>query len=298
MKGLRRTAAIACLCLTLLAGSTAMASDSAEIILADGAISADVPGVSVNGSTVTIAQAGSYRLSGTLSDGQVVVDAPSGDVTLLLDGVHIGCASDAALLILDAKLVTLTLAESRENSLDGPSGYAPDSEADAVLFSKSDLVINGSGALTVTAPAGDGIASRDTLTIEGGRLNITAADHGIKGKDYLLILDGGITVSAGGDGMKSTNDTQDALGYVEIRGGSFAISADDDGISAVTRITLLGGTCAIQTGNNGMKSDSLIDIQAGDITIDTRDDDFVCETLTGSGNATITINGEAISLGG
>ena len=68
--------------------------------------------VKVSGSTVTITEAGSYRLSGTLSDGQVVVDTDDKDtVRLILNGVTITNGDQAALTVTDAKKVVVILAD-------------------------------------------------------------------------------------------------------------------------------------------------------------------------------------------
>ena len=57
-----------------------------DVTLADGD-SQGGSGVSVDGDTVTITTAGTYHVSGTLTSGSLVVDAPDGVVDLVLDGV-------------------------------------------------------------------------------------------------------------------------------------------------------------------------------------------------------------------
>ena len=57
------------------------------ITLADGASTVDGAGAAVQGDVVTITAAGTYLVSGTLSDGQLVVDSPGeGKVKIVLDG--------------------------------------------------------------------------------------------------------------------------------------------------------------------------------------------------------------------
>ncbi|AOY77733.1 hypothetical protein CLFO_27280 [Clostridium formicaceticum] len=272
--------------------------DSSTISLKKTAITTNDPSVSIKETTATISSAGTYVISGTLEDGQIIVNAATaGTVTLVLNNADITFTTGAPIYIQQAKNVVITLAEGTTNRVSDGSAHAySDTEIDAVIYSKEDLVINGQGTLTVNARYKDGISSRDTLLIEGGKINITAANHGIKGKDYLIVNDGIITVHALRDGMKATNDTQISLGYVEINGGNINITAKDDGISAVSRVTVNKGTISIDTENNGIKSEDVIDLQGGTITIVTDDDGLVSLTQTGTSNAHVTVNGTVLSF--
>src|SRR6185369_5968343 len=117
------------------------------------------------------------RISGTLTDGQVVVDTDDdGTVTLILDGADITSSTSAALFISDAKDATVVLADGSTNSLTDATTYVyPDADTDepnAALFSTADLTISGGGALTVTGNADDGITSKDGLVIESGTITV------------------------------------------------------------------------------------------------------------------------------
>lgn len=271
--------------------SNAIRFNGTEISAASGA-------VQVDGKTATITAAGTYILTGTLTDGQIIVDVSNGGtVTLVLDGAHIACSDGPAIYIKAVSNAVLELADGSENTVsDGTAYLDAQAEADAAIFSKADLTITGQGALTVQANTNDGIASRDTLLIESGSLTVTAPSHGIKGKDYLIVNGGALRVTAGGDGIKSTNDTQASLGYVEVNGGTLDITAVDDGISAVTSVTISGGAISIHTENNGIKSDGIIALMGGAVTIETEDDGLVCQSQTGSSEATLTVNGKAVSV--
>lgn len=287
------------LCAVLCAAQAAGAgAETTHVITLQGdTATSEAAGVHVDGSILTITQGGQYRVTGSLTDGQLIVDAPDENVTLVLAGASLRCGDGAPLIAREADALTIVLEDGTDNALEDGAAYADGGkEADAALFSKADLVLRGEGSLTVTAHYADGIASRDTLLIESGSITVHATGHGIKGKDYLIVRGGDLTIDAGGDGMKATNDTQAQLGYLQVEGGALRVSAGDDGLSAVTRISVLGGVVDITTQNNGMKSDGAIDIQAGQITIQTADDDFVCESLTGSAAAQVTVNGEAVAF--
>ena len=271
------------------------ATVSSEITLSGSSISAG-NGVSVDGTTATITEAGTYEITGALDDGQILVDA-SGEVSIILNNADITCSTSSPIYVKEAGKVVITLADGSVNSItDGSSYVLADvvTEPDAALYSKADMVINGTGSLTITANYNDGITSKDTLLIESGTITVSAVNHGIKGKDYLMINSGNITVTAGGDGIKATNDTETSLGYVEINGGAISITANDEGISAITSVTISDGLITIDTANNGIKTDGLIDIQGGTAEIQTDDDGLICNEKNISDAASVTVNGELI----
>ena len=221
------------------------ASDDEVAIDLDAPAAAD--GVTVDGSTVTITAAGTYRLSGTLADGSVVVNTTDdGVVHLILDDASIGSSTTSPLQVLDADQVVVHL--EGENDLSDTTAYADTDEASAALFSSADLTITGDGSLTVDGNANDGIAAKDGLVIAGGTITVDAVDDGIRGKDYLVVTGGTLDVTAGGDGLKSDNDEDETLGYVEITGGSVDVTAGDDGIAAQTDAIVADGTVSVVAG--------------------------------------------------
>ncbi|MCH5324675.1 MAG: carbohydrate-binding domain-containing protein [Eubacterium sp.] len=206
--------------------------------------------VDINGSTVTITEPGVYELSGSSDNGQVIVDAKGSKVTLILNGLSLTCTDNAPIFCKKAKLFTLTLADGSQNVItDGESYNFADGEdePDAAIFSKSDMIINGSGSLTVNASYNDAIKSKDTLEINGGNLNLNSADDGIIGKDYLKISGGSLVLDCGGDGLKSTKSDNAALGYILIDGGAFDITAGSDAVQAETDLTVNGGEFKVVT---------------------------------------------------
>ncbi len=226
-------------------------ADSTELRLDGNSIQCSSTAVTVSGSSATITDEGVYVLSGTLSDGMIIVNADKQDkVQLVLSNAHITSQTCAPIYILQADKVFLTLAEGSENTLhNGGSFQAIDeNNVDGVVFSKEDLTVNGSGALSVQSPAGHGIVSKDALTITGGQIQIESASHGVVGKDTVCITGGSFQITAGKDGIHAENGDDTALGFVYIRDGSFAIRAQGDGISAGSFLQLDGGSYDILTG--------------------------------------------------
>lgn len=197
----------------------------------------EADGVKVSGSTVTITEAGMYVLSGTLTDGQVIIDAgDEDDVRLVLENASITCTTTAPIYAKNADKVIISLPENTESTVtDTITGTDGDDELTAAVFAKCDLSVNGTGVLNVNSNANDGITSEDKLKITGGVLNITSADDGLIGKDAVLIKDGTVHITASGNGIKSTKSEADK-GYVYIGGGTVNITAEQDGIQAETGV--------------------------------------------------------------
>ena len=221
------------------------------ITLSDDGSSCDNTSVAIDGQTITITEEGTYLLSGSLSNGSVVVATDENvKVRLIFNGVVINNDSSAAIYVQSADKVFITLAPDSENMLSNGGTYeaVDDNNIDSVIFSKSDLTLNGSGSLTVTAKAGHGIVSKDDLVITGGTYAITAASQGISGKDSIRILDGDFAITSGKDALYSENEDNAEKGFVYIAGGNFNLTASGDGISASGNMTLLDGMYTMTTG--------------------------------------------------
>ncbi|MCB0572837.1 MAG: carbohydrate-binding domain-containing protein [Phaeodactylibacter sp.] len=264
------------------------ASSEISIELNGNAIASNSPHVVIDGTKATVTAAGNYKVTGTLDNGQLIVEtADEGPVRLILNGVNITNATSSAIFIANAEKTVVVLNDGSENFLTDGSSYvfenAGDDEPDATLFSKDNLSITGKGALVIDANYRDAITSKDGLVINNGNISVQAKDDGIRGKDYLIIEDGDITVDAGGDGLKSNNDEDASRGYVYIKNGSFDINAGADAIQAVTDVLVGSGTLGLVAGggsssslsNNtakGLKAGVHLVIDGGTFSINTADD--------------------------
>ncbi len=228
------------------------ANDSTMIALGGSSAQISGSGAAFADGTLTITEGGTYVLSGTLNDGQVVVDVTRDTkVNLILNGVEITNDDQAAIYIKEADRVTMTLQEGTENFIsDGAEYRFPDGsdEPTAAIYSKADLVINGTGALTVQGNYNDGLVSRDDLIIISGQYAITAADDAIIGRDLLAVQGGTFRIQAGGDALKSTNDKEADKGHIMIEGGTFELTAGSDGMQSAASIRIDGGSFHILAG--------------------------------------------------
>lgn len=208
-------------------------------------------GVSISGNIITITKEGTYVFSGALSEGQIIVDADSAKVQLVLDNADVTSASSAAIYVKNADKTFITLAEGSENILMNTAEYEAidDNNIDAVIFSKDDLTLNGKGTLTINSEYGHGIVSKDDLKLVGGTYNITAENHALSGKDSVRIADGTYNLTSGKDGIHSENADDDEKGFVYIASGDFTIESTGDGIDASYVVQIDDGDFDITAGD-------------------------------------------------
>ena len=231
-------------------------SGAVYVTLSDDGITGETDGVAINGQTVTITAEGTYIFSGTLSEGQIVVDADKAKVQIVFDNVDITCASSAAVYVKNAEKVFVTLAEGAQNTLRNTDEYVAidDNNIDAVIFAKSDLTLNGTGSLTIISAEGHGIVSKDDLKITGGTYDITAAGHALSGKDSVRIADGTFILTAEKDGIHAENADDEEKGYIYIADGDFTITSDGDGMDASNIVQIEDGTFDITAGGGAANS--------------------------------------------
>ena len=257
--------------------------NSTVIKLSDDSTTCDSDAVQISGNTVTIIDEGTYILSGTLTDGMVIVDAEDTDkVQLVLDGVDITSAESAAIYVREADKVFIMTASDSQNTLTNGGTYTAidDNNIDAAIFSKSDLTLNGAGSLTITAKAGHGVVSKDDLVLTSRTYQIDAASHGLSGKDSVRIASGSYTIVSGKDGIHAENADDTSLGFVYLADGTFDITSDGDGISAGNWLQADGGVYTVKAGGgseNVQKSDGEWQFGPGQQTesTDTTEEDTV-----------------------
>lgn len=219
-------------------------SDSASALSADA--------VSVEGSSLTIKDSGTYVISGKLADGRIIVDAGKDDtVKLVLKDAEISSSDNAPIYAKQAKKTILTLAEGSSNMLQDGEEYAnpsEENEPDAAVFSTGDLTINGTGSLIVKANFANGIGTKDDLIITGGNLTVTSVNDGLRGRDSIAVKEGTIVINAGGDGLQANNDEDSEKGWISLDGGELKITAENDGIQAETMVQIIDGKITCTTG--------------------------------------------------
>ena len=266
--------------------------DAVEIRLTGSGAQITGSGASESGGVVSITAGGTYTLSGTLTDGRVLVNAPKEEVTLILDSVDITSASSSALYIYKAAQVTLWLPDGSSSTLTDGESYsfadeyssAADDEPNACVYSKADLIVAGSGSLTVNGNYNNGVTGKDTLLLDTAELAVNAKNHGVCGKDSAELRSATLTVVSGGDALRSTNDKDETLGWVSVTDSVLNLTSGEDGVQAETALTVSGGSCTIVSGGGsdaalsddasakGLKAGSSVTLMSGSFTLDCADD--------------------------
>ncbi|MCR5059853.1 MAG: carbohydrate-binding domain-containing protein [Saccharofermentans sp.] len=320
----------------MMAGCTALAKNETQQTSAEGNVISSVEELSITDKdlvtdyeeseaeeirltdstgTVKITEAGAYIITGSTSDGMIIVEASEeDDVQLILRDASITSSSSAAIYVISADEVYITL--EGENSLANGGAFEAidENDIDAVIYAKDDLTINGSGSLKITSPAGHGIVCKDDMVIASGTFDITASEDGINTNESLAIVDCDMTVNAGDDAVHTDGMLQIGGGtlnitaaeglegtYIVINDGKISISASDDGINAAQKsdayaptVEINGGEITIVMGQgdtDGIDSNGNIVINGGtiDITGQFAVDYIGTATLNGG---TLIINGE------
>lgn len=250
------------------------ASEAVKITLNKTTATVSGSGAKADGSTITITEEGVYIVSGTLEDGQIIVDASDFDkVQIVLDGVHINCETNAAIYVREADKVFITLAENSSNTLGGGNEYTQidDNTVDGVIFSKSDLVCNGTGSLTIEADYKHGIVSKDDLVITGGTTIVYGpTSDGDSALDYdgSAIVTGGTLAAIGSAGMVESFDeasTQPVITYycTETQSADTTITLTDSDGSALFTVTPEKAYASIVLTCPEMKLDATYTLAAG-----------------------------------
>ena len=260
---------------------------STQITFNGNDVSVTGNGAALTGNQLIISAEGTYVLSGSWSDGQIIVEAADmAKVQIVLNGADITSQTGSVLQIKTADKVFLTLADGTVNQMTDAESYADTSEtaADAAIYNKTDLTING-GTMTVNA-ADDTLHSNGSLTIQAGSLTLTSGDDGIHAETDLNItgsavidvtnsvegleakvvnISGGtVNVNASDDGINATGGTSSDGGFgggmdqvqegvaVNISGGVITVNAQGDGLDSNGNVTVSGGTTVIYgPANNG-----------------------------------------------
>lgn len=245
------------------------------IVCSDSGITVEGDGASTSGQTVTISQTGTYVVTGTMMDGQILIDTGKGEtVHLVLNGAELSNRTTAPIYSKGNGKVILTIADGSTNSVSDSTQYQYESETedepDAPIFVKGDLTINGTGTLEVYGNYQCGIRSKDDLKVASGTIRINAESDGLKGRDSVAVRDGSLVITSGKDGIKSNNDEDSDKGYIWIDGGQITIAAKDDGIQAETNVIVDGGEIHITESDEGIAGltvdilDGWVDVVASD----------------------------------
>ncbi len=244
--------------------------------------------------TIDITDEGVYTISGSADNCTIRINAEdSAKVQLVLDGVNIDNENFPAIYVLSADKVFITTTDT-DNTLTVSGQFTADGEnnTDAVIYSKDDIVLNGTGTLNVTSNYGNGITCKDDMKITGGTYNIKAALDAFEANDTISIYDGIFNVTTNKDGFHCEND--EAEGTITISDGTFTINGDSDGIQACAVLQIDGGDFDI-TAAEGLEATYIV-INDGNITINASDDGINAAANTNAYETAILFNGGNVNV--
>ena len=248
-----------------------------------------------SGSNVTISEEGVFVLSGSVQNSTVIVDAPDdAKVQLVLDGVTITNKDFPCIYVKSADKVFITTTDSANKlSVTGSFTADGDTNTDAVIFSKDDLVINGVGSLSISS-TDNGITSKDDLKVTGGTISINCTSDALEANDSIRIAGGDITIVSKKDGLHAEYDEDTSVGYIYICGGSLNITASDDAVHATTVVQIDDGNLTL-SAREGIEG-TYVQLNGGTVSISASDDGINAGRKSTAYAVTIEINGGELTI--
>ena len=244
---------------------------------------------------ITISEEGIYVISGTAENCTIRVEAgKDAKVQLVLDGVSITNSSTPAIYVVSADKCFITSAGSNSLSVTGAFTSDGDTNTDAVIFSKDDIVLNGTGSLSVNSAQGNGISGKDDVKITGGIYTINSAKDSIEANDSIAVCGGSFTITSSKDAFHSENDDDNSLGWIYISGGTFDINAASDSIQATTLCRIDGGDLTLRS-SEGIEA-TYVQINDGKVSITASDDGINASKKSSYSTPTVEINGGSITI--
>lgn len=247
----------------------------------------------VDNENITIDEEGIYVIKGNANNSTIIVNTDSDSkVQLVLDNLTITNENTPCLYVKNADKVFVTLTGTNYLTVTDSFTSDGDTNTDAVIFSKDDLVINGEGSLNIKSSE-NGITSKDDLKITGGNINVTSVKDAIEANDSISINDGNITITSKKDGLHSECD-DDSTGYIYINGGTINIESTANAIHATTIVQIDNGNITL-SGREGIEG-TYIQINDGNIEITATDDGINAGSKSSKYDVTIEINGGTLSI--
>lgn len=282
------------------------------ITLSDDGSSCDNTSVAIDGQTITITEEGTYLLSGSLSNGSVVVATDENvKVRLILNGVVINNDSSAAVYVQSADKVFITLAPDSENKLSNGGTYAITAASQGLSGKDSIRILDGDFTITSGKDAlhseNEDNAEKGFVYIAGGNFNLTASGDGISASGNMTLLDGMYTMTTGGGSENGKDHQEGGPGGQGGPGGGMDNPGEDLMTSGERPMESRGempdnGQMMEQparsdeeteteetTGTKGIKAKGNLIISGGTYTINAADDGI-------HSNSNITINGGTVAI--
>ena len=275
-------------------------------------------GISVSDNFITISKGGDFEVTGTLDDGQIVIDTEE-KVKLRLSGMSLTNKNGSAVYVKNVDKAYITLTDNTENTLtDGENYTSGDENEKGCITSRDNLEIKGSGSLTVNGNYNHGIFSSNSIEIGNVNITVNAKNDGIHANDTLAISGGNVYVTAEGDGLQAEEilDISDGEVNVTTTGEVKASTSNDFGgrgemkdLSQMTDDEIQSMREQIQNNNQftqteesddsddtsskGIKADWMLEISGGEVTVDSTDHAIHCTSDINITGGTLNLSSES-----
>ena len=262
-------------------------------------------GVEINETQIKITQGGDFTVSGTLSDGNIIISTKE-KVKIRLSGAKITSSNNPCIFVEDADKSYITLTDGTENYL-----IAENSE-DGAIYSKENLEIKGDGSLNIESSAGHGIKASDNLNIENGVISINATSDGIHINDTFKMTGGTVNITSINDGIDCESIVNISAGTINIetngtpientqtrtetaeetpRRGMWEMDEADvefekstKGINAEWMMVISGGEINVNSASHAIHCQDEIEITGGKFSLSSKYD----KGISAHGNLTIS----------
>ena len=216
------------------------------------------------GKSLVLTKAGTYSLSGELTDGQVVVRVSKDEeVTLELNNVSITCSTSSAISVESADKVTLFSVAGTTNTFTDGTAYSSTTGPNACIHSKDDLTFEGNGTIIIHGNYNHAVKSNNDIKIKSGTIQLDAVGNAIRGNDSVTITGGTVNVTSCKDGLKASTTDKEGKGFVLIEGGSVTLTCSDDAIQAILSVTISGGLVTVSAQGDVVNCAGTVDIAQG-----------------------------------
>ena len=274
-------------------------------------------GISVSDNIITISKGGDFEVTGTLDDGQIVIDTEE-KVKLRLSGMSLTNKNGSAVYVKNADKAYITLTDNTENTLtDGENYTSGDENEKGCITSRDNLEIKGSGSLSVNGNYNHGIFSSNSIEIGNGNITVNAKNDGIHANDTLAISGGTVNVTAEGDGIQAEEilDISDGEVNVTTTGEVKASTSNDFGgrgemkdLSQMTDDEIQSmreqmnnnqftqteeSDDSEDTSSKGIKADWMLDISGGEVTVNSTDHAIHCTSDINITGGTLNLSSES-----
>lgn len=274
-------------------------SEYESIVGSVGGVEVEDSSVDITNDDIIISEGGNYLFTGEMVNKSIIVNTSDTEkVYIVLNNITMTNDNYACIYVIGADKVFINI--DGINSLKS-TGFVQrdDNNVDGVIFSKSDITIQGAGKLNIESSI-HGLVGKDDLKITSGIISIKASSHGISANDSIRITTAQLEIESAKDGIKSDNDEDASKGYIYIESGNININSGYDGMSSSNiiqiedvNLNVITNTApSTEISSKGIKASSNVIINNGTITINSKDDGIHSNGSISISNPTIQIASE------